>query len=83
MDVLDAQRHAGQRPGIAAGLDLTVKLARRRAGMVGGQGADGVEARVDAGDLVEMGLDDGPGGHFPTADAAGDLSGGQAGKLLV
>ena len=34
-------------------------------------------------DLVEMGLDDGAGGHLPAAHAARDLGGGQAGKRLV
>jgi hypothetical protein len=83
MDILDADRHPGQRPGIAPRLDIAVELARGLARGPGGQGADRVEARVGARDLVQMRLDDGAGGDVAGAHAARDLGGGQAGKLLV
>ena len=67
--VLHREGHAGQRTGDVARIDRV----RGGQGALGGDGREGVDAAIQAGNARQCGFGHGPGGDAAGADLAGDL----------
>ena len=79
VDVFDAYRNAMQRAAAMTARDLAVGLARGGAGLVGGQGDEGVQSRIELFNARETSFGDVDGLEFATREKGARLGNGERG----